>query len=74
MRCILVLSNRQIRQILEAFSELGNNINRNWAIIFVLDRQQYMLQYVFFFAEGDMWFQHAAAAKTYEHHVETAIA
>jgi len=33
-----------------------------------------MLQYVFFFAEGDMWFQHAAAAKTDEHHVETAIA
>jgi len=28
----------------------------------------------FFFAEGVMWFQHVAAAKTDEHHVETAIA
>ena len=47
-RHISVLSCRKIHQILEAFSELGNNIGRNLAIVFVLDRQQYGLQQVFF--------------------------
>ena len=33
---LLVLSSRQIHQIFEAISELGNNIGRNWAIILFL--------------------------------------
>jgi len=36
MRSNSVLSGRQIHQVLEAFSEIGNNIDRNWTIILFL--------------------------------------
>ena len=73
-RSISVLPNRLMNEIIEAFSELGNNIGRNWTIIQFLIGNNMGYNRHFFYREVTCGFLHAELQKLMNHHVTSVVA